>query len=174
MRKATLLFAGCSAVLLMLAGTGTVLVAQSGQAIVESNEAPAPGAATISGIEVLKATRIATGVGTTVPSGFQPIHDPIVIKCPGIGKCTYEAQQHVQVTGAVANNKWAILTQIDGSWILGAYVGLVPDNGYYQGGNFVETKNGLAKGNHTVQTFVYSDSGLTVANWTIVYKVYKP
>ena len=126
---------------------------------------------------VLKVTaRSQGGAIVAVPSGFQPIDGVTTLHCPGTTTCTFEADQNVQVRGSTANNAWAICTQVDGAYMTQPscpFLGNVP-NGFFGAGSFVQTQTGLSAGNHTVQTFLYTDDGADRSIYTILYRVYTP
>jgi hypothetical protein len=113
----------------------------------------------------------------TVGSGFQAVDNPITINCPAPNLCTFAAEQNLQVNGSTSGNRWAICTEVDGNFMsepLCPFLGLVSSDGTYIAGSFVQTMHGLSPGQHTVQTFVYSDLGLSRSIYAIVYRVYGP
>jgi hypothetical protein len=123
----------------------------------------------------LKNTVIVAGSSfVDLGAGFQPIDGPQDLECKS-KRCTYEVDQNVQVSGSTDSNSWAICTQIDGVFMTAPncpFLGLVP-NGPYGAGSFVQTQSGLAKGPHQLRTFLYTEFGAELANYTLIYRVYK-
>jgi hypothetical protein len=112
----------------------------------------------------------------TVGAGFQPIDAVQSFTCPGTTTCSFTAEQNVQVIGSTASNRWAICTQIDGSFLdkpLCPFQGLVPTSNY-EAGSFAQSQTGLTPGTHTVQTFLYTDFGATRGIFEIIYRYYRP
>jgi hypothetical protein len=112
-------------------------------------------------------------------AGFQPLDDPTTVLCPvGGGACLIAAEQNVQIGDNKKGNTWAICTQVDGVFMstpFCPYQGFTNNNGteyFYHTGSFAQHMDGVAVGSHTVQTFVYSATGLTKSIYTIIYRVY--
>ncbi len=169
----TLVRAATFSVAALVLGASTVL-AQTGPT--ESTDATEPQAATVVMNRVLMYTRIVYGMGSTIAAGFEPMHDLVTFKCASPTGCSIEAQQNAQVMGSAANNRWAMCTMVDGAYLTGPacpYLGLVPTSNY-AAGSFVQVGTGLKLGTHTFQTFIYTDGGGSLANFNIVYRVYKP
>ena len=116
----------------------------------------------------------------SVGAGFQPIDALTTINCPsttGTSTCTIEADQHLQVSGSTTANRWAICTQVDGAFMaepLCPFLGDVPSNGSFTSGSFAQSKTGVSVGNHTVQSFLFTDNGGNRNIYEIVYRVYVP
>jgi len=115
--------------------------------------------------------------GTSVGAGFVAIDSPVTFKCPA-GGCTVSAEQNVQVSGTAADNRWAICTTVDGTYMSQPncpYLGYVPSDGSYAAGSFVQNMSGVtAAGTHTLQTQLYTDDGGTLSIYNIVYRLYTP
>jgi hypothetical protein len=110
-----------------------------------------------------------------VPAGFQPLHDPLDIRCPGPGQCAIEAAQHQQVRSAMNNNRWAVCTQVDGVWMNQPpcpYVEVAQASAFFHARTFSQFKTNLLPGNHVVQSFLKSDFGLIDGTTNISYRLY--
>lgn len=146
----------------------------------EAEGAEVEPAASVVRNRVLRSTAVLSGNGLGgVPAGFQPLHDPEYVICPRdtAGACTIVAEPHVQVSNNQTGNRWAICTQVDGVWMTQPtcpWLGVLPTGGEYHTGGFIQSQSGIPRGRRTVQTFVYSDSGMSVSIWGLAYKVYKP
>lgn len=139
--------------------------------------APAPAALLAN--RVLKKTYVNAGSDSVaLPSGFQPIDNATTVSCPGTsGVCAIEVEQHLQVSSGVANNRWAICTQVDGAFLSNPscpFVGPAQNNGFFDARSFTQTGSGLSFGNHTVRSFVFSDFGINRSIYEITYRIYKP
>ena len=128
---------------------------------------------------VLRTTAMLTGSARVdVPSlTIHPIHDPVILFCPGdtAGPCTIEAQIFAQVR-APGGNKYALCTRVDGVYLQPSgcpFLGELQPN-VWTGNSFTSVLPGVRRGRRTVQSFVYLDSPGTLANWSVVYNVYKP
>jgi hypothetical protein len=113
---------------------------------------------------------------TSVGAGFVVIDSPLTFKCPA-GGCTVSAEQNVQVAGSVADNRWAICTTLDGTYMSQPncpYLGYVTSDGSYEAGSFVQNASGVTAGTHTLQTQLYTDDGGTLSIYNIVYRLYTP
>ncbi len=110
-------------------------------------------------------------LGTTVSSGFAAVDGLTSIKCAKT--CTIEVDQNVQVISSDSSNRWAICTEIDGTYIGNCpYLGYAP-TAFYGTGTWLQSAT-LAKGTHKVQDFVYSDDGLDVDTYSFAYRVFTP
>lgn len=112
----------------------------------------------------------------SVAAGFVDIDSPITFKCP-TGGCTVSAEQNVQVSGSISDNRWAICTTVDGTYMSQPecpYLGYVPSDGSFAAGSFVQNMSGVTPGNHTLQTQLYTDDGGTLSIYNIVYRLYTP
>lgn len=131
---------------------------------------------TVTGPKKLLQTKFSYGnVNTTVGAGFQAIDAPFIFTCPGTSTCAYEVQQHVQVAGSTDGNLWAICTKIDGvdlSQPSCPFLGDIP-NGTFGSGSFSQGASGIAHGQHTLQTFLYSSNGASIYNYRFTYSLYK-
>jgi len=131
----------------------------------------------VSGAKTLRVSLISQNSDlVAVGPGFVAVDSPITINCP-VASCTFEVDQNLQASTAVANNRWAICTQLDGSFMaepLCPFLGKLPSDGSYQAGTFVQTATHVATGVHTVQTFIYTDFGGNRSIYAMVYRVYTP
>ena len=127
------------------------------------------------GKEILNRTKILSGSsGVALPTGSFVVIDGVNLACPSPGTCTYSAENWLQVNASATSN-WAILTQIDGTFIGqgGPYLGTVGTD--FVGGSWSDTGTGFTPGNHLVQTVGFMrDQPGTAFNYNFVYHVYKP
>jgi hypothetical protein len=132
----------------------------------------------VSGVKRLLRSRISWDNNlVAVGSGFVAIDAATTINCISTSTCTYEAEQNVQVQNSIAGNKWAICTAVDGNFMaqpLCPFLGILPADSSFVGGSFAQTMSGLAPGGHSVQTFIYTDSGANLSIYEITYRVYRP
>ena len=112
-----------------------------------------------------------------VGTGYQPVDPPLTAPCAASGGCTIGIEQHVQVgLNYTANNRWAMCTQVDGNFIHTPgcpFQGLMPTDGFYVVGAFAQQAH-VTQGNHVLQTFVYTDFGVQVETYSVIYRVYNP
>jgi hypothetical protein len=112
-----------------------------------------------------------------IAAGFVALDAPLKFTCPAGGTCTVSAEQNVQVRGTTSANKWAICTQVDGAFIAEPncpYLGVIPSDSSFLAGSFTQNVSAVAPGNHTLQTFVYTDNGGDRAVYNITYRLYRP
>lgn len=125
-------------------------------------------------------TNSSGGAATEIPPAtIHPIHDPVELLCPRdtAGPCTFEAQIFVQVSGEAANNSYAVCTTLDGVYLEPwgcPFLGMVPQGGYWAGNSFTSALSGVQRGRRTVQSFIYMQEGGSLANRSVVYRIYKP
>jgi hypothetical protein len=117
-----------------------------------------------------------TSGAVVVGPGFQPVDALRTVVCPAEnGPCRIEADQAMQVTGGPGGaNRWAICTQVDGVFMdrpSCPFMGQI-NPGYFQSASFSQQRRALP-GSHTVRTFIYSDYGATLGNYSIQYRVYQ-
>ena len=70
-----------------------------------------------------------------------------------------------------------ICTQVDGAFMaepLCPFLGVVPSDGSFLAGSFAQSKTGVSVGNHTVQSFLFTNNGGSRNIYEIVYRVYVP
>jgi hypothetical protein len=76
------------------------------------------------------------------------------------------------------SNNYAVCFYVDGVIVYGAsgchYTANTPSDGTFVDGGEENSLSGVAVGDHTVQTFLYTDDGTPVYNYNISYHVYKP
>ncbi len=127
----------------------------------------------------LRETYFDTGFlnGFSVPPATITTIGPVVdIVCPGTGTCTIEADHSIQSgPGNATGNSVTIGFMLDGNALNNSQVvGVVPTNGTFLVLSTTELEFNVSKGDHTVQTFVYSDDGMPIYNYNTTYRVYKP
>lgn len=135
----------------------------------------APNAPAAASKHKMKNTLVNAGFGAAATSGFVALDAPSSLDCTTT-TCSYEVVQNVQVLSGTAGNRFAICTQIDGTYMGTpncAYLGVIANDGFYHAGTFLAIQGGIPFGPHTVQTFLYTDNGSTVGNWGVTYHVYK-
>jgi len=161
----------------MVAAVSPALAAGKSASPVPDTAKKASALAPSAGQTVLRATKTAFGNGLeAVGPGFVAIDAGKTLLCPNDGgSCRIEADQNVQVTdGPGGNNRWAICTQVDGSFMaqpLCPFLGVInPD--IFQAGSFIQTQSGIGPGTHTVRSFIFTDAGATRSIYTIVYRLY--
>jgi hypothetical protein len=111
-----------------------------------------------------------------VAGGFQPIHPPLTITCPGTGTCTFEAHQNVQMRANSSTGSWAVCTRVDGNDMHNPTCPNLgnPPAGAIDVRSFVQTTSGLGPGAHTVQSFIFTGGGGERGAYEITYRVLKP
>jgi hypothetical protein len=112
--------------------------------------------------------------GVTVGSGFTAIDSPVTIKC-AVAACTIGAENWVEVGDQFnSGDKWGVCTQVDGAFPgICTFQGYVPADGTFVTGS-LNNAVVVSLGTHTVQAFVYTDSGARLAQYNNTYHVYKP
>jgi len=113
----------------------------------------------------------------SIGAGFVALDNPVSFTCPKGGTCTVSAEQNVQVSGSTSANRYAVCTEVDGVIIAEPscpYLGTVPSDGSLVAGSFVQNMSAVPAGNHTLQTFVYTDNGGNRAIFNITYRLYRP
>jgi hypothetical protein len=168
----------CAAALSVLMVSTVAVTAQSRSL---SGESPAPEgtrvareAATVSKSLILQSTFIAQDiVPQAVANGYRTVHER-VINCPTTpaGKCSVEVLQTVQVIGSTPENRVALGLFRNNTFVRSPYVGLVPED-FYVAYGFTQWVGGLAAGNHTLRSTIWTDDGATRGLYTIVYRIYK-
>jgi hypothetical protein len=127
---------------------------------------------------VLQGTYINNGnYNADVPAAtFTPIDTQLIVTCPGTtGTCTIEADMWVQNSNGTEATPNSICLYVDGVASGGCpFAGGATDPGYFETMTSSWPVSGLAPGEHTVQTFVYSTHGEFVGDHTSNYRVYKP
>lgn len=89
--------------------------------------------------------------------------------------CTVEVDAMVQATGnTVADAMWSACAWVDnGAMGNCPYLGALPISPSYSAVNFSGFA-ALAAGTHKVQVTVFGAAAFTVANYTVIYRVYSP
>lgn len=111
--------------------------------------------------------------------GNQPLDEETTVTCPGPGDCLIEFDRYVEIADYATGNRWAICSKLDGVFVTTPecpYQGYTHVAGEYPAkvGSFVQFAGSVSPGTHAVRTFIYSDNGLTVGAWSILYRVYTP
>lgn len=114
-----------------------------------------------------------------VGSGYRAVDDGTTFTCPE-SSCLVEFDEFVQISGAQPGESgWSICAAVDGNYVntpncpsLGSPY--PPESDYiYTVGSFIQFAT-VSSGAHTLQTFVYSQYGLTKDIWSLVYRIYTP
>jgi hypothetical protein len=115
------------------------------------------------------------------PAGTQTAVDaPQTITCPGTsGTCTISADIWVETGNTTTNgspNNFAVCAEVDGGDLSGGcfYAANTPDDGSFVTGTRSDSNGGYTHGNHTVQTFLFTNNGAPVQKFNVTYRVYKP
>lgn len=112
----------------------------------------------------------------TVGSSFQPIDSAVTITCSNTAGCTIGSESVVEVGGQTATgNRWGICSSLDGTIGAGicTYQGYIPSDGSFVTGAF-NNAVAITKGTHTIQTYLYTDAGAFLAQYSNTYHRYKP
>ena len=175
-------FAVCLLTVVMTAGIFTAMAAENpktAEAGPAVNNAPQIAPAGLIFNRKLTSTTQSWDCCSTVAidPGFVALDNPVNFTCPKGGTCTVSAEQNVQVSGSTSANRFAVCTEVDGSIIQEPscpYLGTVPSDGSFITGSFVQNMSSVSAGNHTLQTFVYTDNGGNRAIFNITYRLYRP
>jgi len=112
---------------------------------------------------------------TVVGSGFRQLDDGTTITCPGPRSCLIEVDEWIQIGSNATDNRWEIAAAVDGTLVdtpnppIQGYTHIAGQY-FYGTGSFVQFAV-VSPGTHAVQTYVYSDAGLTKSIWSLIYKV---
>jgi hypothetical protein len=126
---------------------------------------------------VLQGTYISNGNYNGDVSGatYTAISPQLIVDCPGTGTCTIEADMWVQNSHGTDQTPNSVCFYVDGVQSGGCpYAGGATTAGYFETLSSAWPVSGLAAGEHTVQTYVYSTDGEYVGYYTVNYRVYKP
>jgi hypothetical protein len=110
----------------------------------------------------------------SVGGGFVALDGVVNINCK-FAACTFEIDEHVQMGGSGAGNRWAICAQVDGSYLSTPscpFLGYLNSDGSYLGGSFAQYAS-VTHGPHTAQVFTYTDAAATQSIYEITYRVYR-
>ena len=113
--------------------------------------------------------------GATIPAAtFTLIDAAITVTCPGLtGTCLLQAGQWIQTGGGSStSNEFALCFYVDGVSLPCYYDGSTPSDGSFVMGT-VSQGISVAHGNHTVQTYIYSNNGAFMNLYTFTYRIYK-
>jgi hypothetical protein len=120
------------------------------------------------------------GVPTGAPSNtYTPIDHQLTVQCPGTtgsGTCTIQADMWVENgdSDSTENANSACL-YVDGKATnFCPYSGETPSDFSFVASSASQTVSGLVPGNHTVQTYFYSNNGTITFTYNNNYRVYKP
>jgi len=120
-----------------------------------------------------------TGGEFVAANTFTAIDTSLTVVCPGTsGTCTIQADMWI-VNGAVSSsdNQNSICLYVDGNPannFCGAYADETPSDNSFVQSSTSQAVTGLAHGNHTVQTYFWSQRGAYVVYYNSNYRVYKP
>jgi hypothetical protein len=126
---------------------------------------------------VLQGTYISNGNynADVNPETYTPITPQLIVDCPGTGTCTIEADMWVQNSNGTEQSPNSVCFYVDGIQSGGCpYAGGATTSGYFETLSSSWPVSGLAAGEHTVQTYVYSVHGEFVGFFNVNYRVYKP
>lgn len=131
----------------------------------------------------LESTSFSFGeLDTSVPAfTYTNIDNPLNFTCP-YTTCTVTAEVHAQFGGnTTTDDSSAICGLVDGNFMSPPgngggcpYTGLVRSDGGYSENSFTFVQSGVKKGNHTLQGQVFCNEDTILANYSIVYRLYKP
>ena len=122
----------------------------------------------------------------TIPPGFVALDVPKTLTCPRTPTttCRVVVQQVAQLKSDVSDrggasegynaNRWALCTKVNGVFLsLPAcpFLGKVP-YGYFVTGSASQHEI-VPPGEHTVQTFIYTDNGATIGIYSIDYHMFQ-
>jgi hypothetical protein len=115
---------------------------------------------------------------TVTPSNATAISLPLTISCPGTtGTCTIQADMWIQNGAQTSNhNTNLVCLYIDGAPLAFCdfEAGESPNDGTLVQTSSSQGVSGLARGNHTVQTYFWTENGAYVGYYNSNYRVYKP
>ena len=168
--------------MLLIGGAFVALSARSGRSSQTNAVAMTPtgDAPTVIFNRSLKSSSVSWGgCCQTAPAGFFNIDSPLNFTCPGPGTCTVSAEMSVQVgANTTAANRWALAALVDGAYMeeppAAPYVGELLTDGDYSAAQWTANMSQVPAGHHTLQSQIYTDFGATLANYSIVYRLYKP
>jgi hypothetical protein len=112
------------------------------------------------------------------PSTYTPIDTQLTVLCPGTsGTCTIQGEMVLQNQGNVTSfNPIIICLYVDGkpSEDCGPDAGETLKDEAWSNTSTTQTVSGLTHGNHTVQTYFWTQFGGQVGYYSSNYRVYKP
>ncbi|MGB8543663.1 MAG: hypothetical protein WCD49_18690 [Candidatus Acidiferrales bacterium] len=118
------------------------------------------------------------GVPTDAPSNtYTPIDHQLTVLCPGTtGTCSIEADMWVENGDSNSTiNANAVCLYVDGKATnFCPYSGETPADYTWVQSSASQIVSGLAPGNHTVQTYFWSNNGTLTSTYNSNYRVYKP
>ena len=116
--------------------------------------------------------------GIFFPGGFFAIDSPTSISCPApVGKtCTVVSEMTVQAGfGSLSGDVFTLCTQVDGSFpSSGCPTGGPLNNSGWTMYTWTQTVSGVAKGTHTVQSFLDTINSGQTGDYHVNYVVYLP
>lgn len=124
-----------------------------------------------------------TRSGTSFPAEYTAVDPLKTVECPGTaGTCTIAAEIWVQTgLSTTESNNYVVCLYVDGVSVYESdhtngchYTADTPADGTFVEGSGLNQLSGVKVGNHTVQTFLYTENGTHVYNYNIAYHVYKP
>jgi hypothetical protein len=190
LRVSSLLGASAIAVAAVTVVGGTVAV--NDVIAAGANPGPAsartPSTATVSAVhpagvgagkQTLLATYIESGNGdgeTLTPEQSTALDGVNKVTCPSGDTCTITATISVQLVdhNKDASNLYCVPWELDGNQAgeQAPFIGETSTDGLLTGDTWTDQQSGVAAGKHTVQSFVFTQKGASLASWTVTYNVY--
>lgn len=172
----------CITVTVLLLGAYFVVSAASSQATGPNTKGVAvstlPSLHQPNNFEGLRSNFITSIIGYyALPAGFTQ-EDLVQWQCgsTGASTCSLVVNSYATTSGAgVADDDRALCLVVDGT-IVGAcaYDGYDASDGSYSAISTINNVSGIAAGNHTAETLIYSTYGTDLYTFTNQYNVYKP
>jgi hypothetical protein len=114
-----------------------------------------------------------------IPSNtYSPIDNPLKFTCP-YASCTVTAELHVHSSSS--GNESVLCAALDGVYMPPPgnnqgcpFTGELPTDARFSAFSFSFTQSGVAKGTHTLQSFVYVDSAAMLGDYSMAYRLYTP
>ena len=111
--------------------------------------------------------------GSALVAGFNKVGTTLTLNCANTAGCTVAGNFNAQLAAIGSENAAAICLMVDGGYVNCPYNAIIRAGGGYQILNY-QTFTGVALGNHTVDMYVYVNSGTTLHRWNKEIKQYKP
>jgi hypothetical protein len=112
-----------------------------------------------------------------IGSGKVAIDSPLAFTCPS-GGCTVTAEVHVQLgLNTISSNVAGLCSDLDGFDMPPQgcpSVVTIPTDDSFVAPAFDFAQSGVTAGNHTLQTFVFTDDGARRSRYVITYRLYTP
>jgi len=115
------------------------------------------------------------------PTTYTPIDNLLNFTC-SYASCTVTAEVHVELFGnAGSGNESVLCAALDGVYMPPPgnnqgcpYTGELPTDMRFSSFSFAFTQSGVTTGKHTIQSFVYTDGGAMLGDYSIIYRLYTP